>query len=112
MSNAKIDDNWNPTVTAVSTADGTTPVRLEANPSTGALLIESSAGGNEVTTRLDDYTTTKVTYVGKAAIGSASNSPVWQIMKMDETTGLVTTWADGNSNFDNNWDNHTSLTYS
>lgn len=41
MANAKIDDNWNPTLTAVSTADGETPVRLEADPVTGNLQVDS-----------------------------------------------------------------------
>lgn len=54
-------------------------------------------------TRLDDFTTTNVTYIGKSVIGSAVGSAVWQIQKIDETTGMVITWADGNSNFDNVW---------
>lgn len=41
MANAKIDDNRRPTLTAVSTADGQTPVRLEADPSNGALIVSS-----------------------------------------------------------------------
>lgn len=53
-----------------------------------------------------------ITYVGKAAIGSSSASALWQIKKIDETSGTVITWADGNSNFDNIWDNRASLTYS
>lgn len=61
--------------------------------------------------RLDDTTTASVTYVGKAAIASTTSASVWQVQKIDETTGMVITWADGNSNFDNVWDNRASLTY-
>ena len=65
--------------------------------------------------QLDDVSTSNVTYVGKARIGSAAGSAVWQIMKIDESgtpITLVITYADGNANFDNIWSNRTSLTYS
>lgn len=53
--------------------------------------------------QIDDYTTTNVTYIGKAPVGTATSTAGWQIQKIDETTGMVITWADGNSNFDNVW---------
>jgi hypothetical protein len=74
----------------------------------------STVGGGASTykTLLDDYTTTNVTYVGKAAIGSASSSAVWQIQKIDETTGMVITWA-GSAGFTQVWDNRaTTVSYS
>lgn len=54
-----------------------------------------------------------ITYVGKAATGSATSSAVWQIQKITES-GADTTiqWADGDNSFDNIWDNRLSLTYS
>lgn len=52
---------------------------------------------------LDDYTTTNVTYVGKASIGSATSASVWQIQKIDETSGMVITWG-GTGAFDQEWD--------
>lgn len=61
-------------------------------------------------TRIDDQT--PILYVGKAPVGSATSAAVWQIHKIDETSGVIITWADGNANFDNVWDNHSSLTYS
>lgn len=66
----------------------------------------------DMSLRLDDTTTTDVTYVGVASPGSAEGSAVWKIKKIDETTGLSITWADGNSNADNIWTNRASLTYS
>ena len=52
------------------------------------------------------------TYIGKASIGSLVTDPVWQVKKIDKTSGLVITWADGNAYFDNIFDNCTLLTYS
>lgn len=61
---------------------------------------------------LDDTSTTNVTYVGKAAVGSATSSAVWQIQKIDETTGIVITWG-GTGAFDQVWDNRaTTVVYS
>jgi hypothetical protein len=60
---------------------------------------------------LDDYTTTSVTYVCEAPIGTATSSAAWRIKKIDETTGMVIKWADGNESFDNVADNRASLTY-
>lgn len=59
---------------------------------------------------LDDTSTTNVTYVGKAAIGSATSASVWQIQKIDETTGMSITWA-GTALFTAKWDDRTTETY-
>lgn len=69
---------------------------------------------NKYTTRLDTVSTTGVTYVGKASVGSATSQPVWQIQKLDESLTpetLIITWANGNPNFNNVWDNRTLITY-
>lgn len=63
-------------------------------------------------TRLDDTTTANTVYMGKAPIGSSDSGSVWQIKKVDTTSGADVTWADGNNNFDNVWDNRASLSYS
>jgi len=62
-------------------------------------------------TRIDDTTTANVTYIGKAPIGSATSSDVWQVAKLDTSSGLIKTWADS-AGFTQVWDNRTSLTYS
>ncbi len=61
--------------------------------------------------RIDDVSELDTTYIGKADIGSSTSASVWQIHKVDETSGNIFLWADGNDNFDNIWDNRTSLTY-
>lgn len=53
-----------------------------------------------------------VTYIGVAPPGTAQSTAGWQCKKVDETTGTVITWADGNTNFDNVATDLTSLTYS
>lgn len=90
-------------VTAVNT------VGTQVNPATE----ETLAGQYSI--RLDDTSTVGITYVGKATIGTATSSALWQIRKIDETgtpVTMVVTWADGNANYDNVWDNRLSLSYS
>lgn len=53
-----------------------------------------------------------ITYVGKAILGSITSDPVWQIKKIDETSGISITWADSDSNFDNIMSDCQSLNYS
>jgi len=53
-----------------------------------------------------------VTYVAIAAPGTSQSDNKWQCKKIDETTGTVITWCDGNSNFDNVASDLTALTYS
>lgn len=63
-------------------------------------------------TDVDDYTSANVIYVGKAQPGASTASAVWQIKQVDSTSGVVIRYADGDSAFDNVWDNRVSLTYS
>jgi hypothetical protein len=51
--NAKKDQNFTSTLIGVSSADGVTPVRVEVDPSTGAVLTSSSVGGTLVTEAFD-----------------------------------------------------------
>lgn len=55
MGNASRDDNYVPTLIAVSNVDGTTPVTLYADPTTHRLLVSSSSGSLE---NLSDVTIT------------------------------------------------------
>ena len=47
------------------------------------------------------YESGSVLYVCTALVGSIVTNPVWRIMKVDTTTGVIITWCDGNSNYDN-----------
>lgn len=61
-----------------------------------------------------DQVSDVLAYLGDASVGSATSGSVWRIQKLVFTTaGSVTiTFADGNTNFDNVWDNRASLSYS
>lgn len=72
-----------------------------------------TTGSSPYASMIDDYTTTNVTYFGYAAAGSLTSSAVWRMKIFDETGDyLIIKWADGNSDFDNEWDNRASLSYS
>jgi len=53
-----------------------------------------------------------VTYIGIAAPGTTQASAFWQCKKVDESSGIVVTWADGDANFDNVATDLTALDYS
>lgn len=52
-----------------------------------------------------------ITYVGEATPGTATSEAKWRIMKVDKTTGTAITWADGDGEFDNEWDEREALSY-
>jgi hypothetical protein len=66
----------------------------------------------DLTMRIDDTSTSNVTYIGKARVGTPTSDAYWQIKKIDNSSGVIITWCDGNLEFDNVWDDRTSLTYS
>lgn len=79
---------------------------------TDSLLPYTGSSTTNYTTRIaEDSGDSNITYIGKAAWGSATSSAVWQIQKIDETTGMVITWG-GTGAFDNIWNNRASLSYS
>lgn len=77
----------------------------------GTPISSGGASQTNYAVRWDDTTTDNVTYVGKATISSVSGDAAWQIKKIDNTNGGIITWADGDDEFDNVWDNRASLTY-
>lgn len=60
---------------------------------------------------VDSTTTAGSVYTCEAAPGSATSAAVWRISKKVTATG-VTTWANGDGNFDNIADNRASISYS
>jgi hypothetical protein len=61
--------------------------------------------------RLDEYSGT-LTYVGEAVVGSVDDGYAWRIKQLDSTSGLVVTWAEGDSNFDKQWTERLEYNYS
>lgn len=123
------DANHKVLMGGVSSDDGVTPTPLEVDPATGRLLVDLPAGGGGLTDAelraspvpvtfattvykklIDDTTTPSVTYVGEAALGTATSAASWRIKKIDETSGVVITWT--GSGFDAVWDDRVIEVYS
>lgn len=91
-----------------SSAASASPVEVIVNANADSIEIRNQP----LALLLDDTTTANNTYVGEAAVGASTAASTWRIKRINETSGIVLQWADGNGNFDNIWDNRTSLTYS
>jgi len=51
-------------------------------------------------------------YWAEAAVGALQASSVWRVRRISVAEPYTTTWADGNTNFDNAANNLTALSYS
>lgn len=73
----------------------------------------ASVGGTTTDEALawDTTSTANTVYVGYAAAGTATSAASWKIVRYSLSTGLGK-WADGNTSYDNVWDNRTGLSYS
>lgn len=70
--------------------------------------------GEFKTVRLDEASA-EVMYIGLAAPGSLGSEAAWQIKRVttSATSGETSIeWADGNTEFDNIWDDRDQLAYS
>lgn len=77
-----------------------------------ASLIALAEEAQDYTSRLDDAGG-GVTYVGKAPAGATPASASWQVKRLTESAGdLTIEFADGNSSFDNVWNDRATLSYS
>lgn len=62
---------------------------------------------------LVDTSTSGTTYVGEAVPNSATSSALWRVYKVAvSATSTTVQFADGNDNFDNVWNDRSSLSYS
>lgn len=80
---------------------------VEARPS-------SKAPYTAEVTRVDYDGSNNPIYIGKAAPGTATSAASWAVQKITYSGSNPTTvqWADGNTTYDNVWDNRASLSYS
>lgn len=85
---------------------------VEGKRATVSNPLAVSVSSSKVFATIIDEASATVTYVGKADPGTATSSALWQIQKIDTSSGTVITWADGDGDFDNEWDNRASLSYS
>jgi hypothetical protein len=81
-------------------------------------LIGTEKNGISAKRTIDATQSVKVTesgtttYIATAVPGASQSDPVWRAMKINESSGVVITYADGNPNYDNVATNLSSLTYS
>ena len=101
--NAPRDENREPTLLGVDSALYLTPTTVGVNSTTHAMLVEllDIASDSEPTFAVKITVDGVFTYIAKAVPGTAQSAALWQVKLVDETTGTVVTWADGNANFDN-----------
>lgn len=87
---------------------GNTWVGVKLTPG-GGLPVDSSGSVYQV--QIDEVS--PLTYIGKAVPGTATSSPSWQIMRIDDTTSpdAVIKWANAGA-FTATWDDRASETYS
>lgn len=93
--------------TAIGTNGFQAPLNLDAS---GNLKTVSSGGAEIYKKLIDDTTTTSVTYIGEAALGTALSASSWRIKKIDESASpIVITWT--GTGFTAVYDNRVSETY-
>ena len=100
----KVDNNlvapyWVEVERLPARADGSIPERQVFTAGDYAVLVDDAGSG--------------VTYIGNALPGTTTSSANWKIKRMTEVGADITiVWADGDSLYDNVWDNRASLSYS
>ncbi len=72
--------------------------------------MTSEVGSYEINVQ-EDSGDSNIYYVGKAASGSATSDPVWQIRRVNCTTGTILTWAENTDKNEHIFDNRESLSY-
>lgn len=65
---------------------------------------------SQYTVLLDQVSAT-LAYIGEAPPNSATSASVWRIRKLDTTTGVDLRYADGDTFFNNVWNDRASLPY-
>lgn len=107
--NWSFDDTYKVLAVMMLGTDGSNAIRLRTDAA-GNLSTSSP----QIQTLLDDVTTTSMTYVGTAPIGTATSASAWTIKRIDESgtpTTLIVKWATAGATTCI-WDSRASLTYS
>jgi hypothetical protein len=59
-----------------------------------------------------DGSNSPILYLGTADAGTPTSEALWAIQRIDTTSGVSITWANGRNTFVNVWDDRTTLNYS
>jgi hypothetical protein len=71
----------------------------------------TGGGGKGSPLRIDESNPSEI-YNGYATAGALTGDPVWGIERVTRRGDVISyTWADGNENFDNVWDDRLTLNY-
>lgn len=82
--------------------------RLERRLSQNSSAIKVDTG-NEMAQKIT--ISGDILYIAQAVAGTQESDALWQVKKIDMTSDIITTWADGNTNYDNIATDLSSLTY-
>lgn len=104
-------DRWDEVLESLENIDTGTRLKTQFPSTLKVTNPDGTAINDDIdyATRIDD-SADPILYIGKAAVGSDEADPVWQIAKLDTSSGLIKTWADS-AGFTQVWDNRGSLTY-
>jgi len=80
--------------------------------------VKSAVEGTLTTTALpeavriaEDSVDPDIEYFGFAPTGTLTSAASWRIFRLDSSTGLVKEFADGDADYDNEWDDRETLSY-
>lgn len=99
----------------VTVTNTKTAFDADTNPDIDVKVLESSEGKiqfmlpDALSVRIDEGAT--YTYIGHSAPGGATSAGSWRIQRMTNADTTIV-FADGDSLFNNVWDNRASLSYS
>lgn len=89
-----------------------TPMPRPSNVNQGMNRRIESVDTVRVSKKIIDEAIAGTTYIGEAQCGSALGNEVWQIMKIVEAASVTTiTWAEGNGNYDKEWNERANYEY-
>ena len=100
---------------------GRTPDKISLKNTAGSPInLATEEKQDEIILLLDDFSiniqidsgNSNLQYIGLADPESDTFAAVWKIKRVDCTSGTIILYADGNSDFDNIFDDRESLNYS
>ena len=81
------------------------------------LQLKQAEDAPKLTKKMENYSSGQPKYIGEALPGTATSVTKWRIRKMEYDDGTSSpptgeTWASGTADFDKEWDERDSYSYS
>jgi len=105
---AKRDGNYVPTMIGVNSLG---EIRRAVVDDSGQLAVTLTGGSSSAVKTLVDEQSSALTYVGKAALGTATSAASWQVSRITVAGTLTTIEYAGTGASDQIWDQRATLTY-